>query len=79
MSFIWLTTVASCVRPRSIRNGRVSGRDFGHGKTVSYRCDENYAILFKTYKKKFCIKMILLHSHLIHEKDANPKCSLFQP
>ena len=44
MSFIWLTTVASCVRPRSIRNGRVSGRDFGHGKTVSYRCDGNYAL-----------------------------------
>ena len=29
--------------------------------------------------KKYCIKMILLHSHLIHEKDANTKVSLFQP
>ena len=44
LSFIWLTTVASCVRPGSIRNGRVSGKDFGHGKTVSYRCDGNYAL-----------------------------------
>nr|XP_058966491.1 CUB and sushi domain-containing protein 1-like [Pocillopora verrucosa] len=35
---------ASCVRPGSIRNGRVSGKDFGHGKTVSYRCDGNYAL-----------------------------------
>ena len=44
MSFIWLTTVASCVRLGSIRNGRVSGKDFGHGKTVSYRCDGNYTL-----------------------------------
>ena len=44
MSFIWLTTVASCVRPWSIRNGRVSGKDFGHGKIVSYRCDGNYTL-----------------------------------
>ena len=44
MSFISLITVASCVRPWSISNGRVSGKDFGHGKTVSYRCDGNYTL-----------------------------------